>query len=465
MAEIEAKIGEARYSTGYKTLEDVAITASEGHRVLVAGPSGSGKTTLLLAVTGVMVNLLGGSVKGFINLAGVNPLEARGFREVPRLVGVILQDPERQIAMPTPLDEVLFTLENLGFKDAEERAWRSLEAFGLAGKALWWVETLSGGEKRRLTLAAGTVHDPEALLLDEPTANLDPWIVGETIKFVRGFSGPEIIVEHKARYFLDVVDEVVVLSGGHVAARFKRPFTENDINRMEELGVDARIELKASEPRGECLSTVAKIAGARLGYDAPVLSVDDFTACRGEIVAVVGPNGSGKTTLLRALAGQRKPLNGVVNVQGRAFYVPQNPDYSFLFPSVERELEEARRLGGRDPRPLFRALAGSGGSLESMPPFKLSHGQRRWLSIAVAYAYRPSLLLLDEPTTGLDISLYSRLVALLRSLSREAAVVVATHDARLVAEAADRVYAALEGDLVEVGKVEALKLLESAWRP
>lgn len=130
---------------------------------------------------------------------------------------------------------------------------------------------------------------------------------------------------------------------------------------------------------------------------------------------------------------------------------------------MERELREAAERGGRDPRPLFRALAGRG--LEGLPPFKLSHGQRRWLSIAIAYAYSPGLLLLDEPTTGLDVTLYSRLVSLLRRLSRESAVVVATHDARLVAEAADRVYAALEGELVEVGKGEALRLLESAWRP
>ena len=463
MAGVEARVAEARYSGGFKALEDVAVSVSEGRRLLVAGASGSGKTTLLLAITGVLVNLLGGSVEGRVRLGPVDPLSPEGFLRVPRLVGVILQDPERQIAMPTPLDEVLFTLENLGFPDAEARAWRSLEAFGLSRKALAWVETLSGGEKRRLTLAAGTAHDPEVLLLDEPTASLDPWIVGETLRFARGFPGPELIVEHKARYFLDMVDEVVVLRGGRVAARFRRPFTEGDIARMEELGVDARRELEARPPEGECLERAATARGVVLGYGEPLLRVDRFEACRGEIVAVVGPNGSGKTTLLRALAGQRRPLGGSLEVRGRPFYVPQNPDYSFLFPTVERELREAAERGGRDPRPLFRALAGRG--LEGLPPFKLSHGQRRWLSIAIAYAYSPGLLLLDEPTTGLDVTLYSRLVSLLRRLSRESAVVVATHDARLVAEAADRVYAALEGELVEVSKGEALRLLESAWRP
>jgi len=462
VAAVEAVIGEARYSAGYRALEDVALTVARGGRVLVAGASGSGKTTLLLALTGVLVNLLGGSVRGRIRVAGVDPLEPEGFRAVPRLVGVVLQDPERQIAMPTPLDEVLFALENLGFPDAEERAWRSLEAFGLAGKARVWVEALSGGEKRRLTLAAGTAHEPEVLMLDEPTASLDPWIVGETVRFAERFPGAEVIVEHKARYFLDIVDEVVVLSGGRVAARFRRPFTEADVARMEELGVDARRSVEPRSPQGECLERVAIVRDAVLGYGSPVLRVEGFTACRGEVVAVIGPNGSGKTTLLRVLAGQRRPLRGRVEAAGRAFYVPQNPDYAFLFPTVERELAEAAARGGRDPRPLFRALAGEG--LWGMPPFKLSHGQRRWLSIAVAYAYKPRLLLLDEPTTGLDVGLYSRLVGLLRSLSRESAVVVATHDARLVAEAADRVYAAVDGGLVEVGKGEAVAILESAWR-
>lgn len=461
---LSINVDEAGYRDGRPVIRRIhGVEMGPGDRLLVAGPSGSGKTTLLLTATGVLTNLLGGYVRGSVNLAGLDPLSHRGFNGVPRHVGVVLQDPDRQIAMPTPYDEVIFAAENLGVSDPEEAAWRQLESFGLEAKAFDPVEHLSGGEKRRLTLAAGLVHEPSILILDEPTASLDPWIVGDMLSILSRWRGALLVVEHKARFFLELVDESIVVSKGTIAARFKYPFTPRVEDEMELHGLDARREIKVEPPIGSCREVVAAARNTVIGYKGGLsLEVHEFQACRGEIVAVIGPNGSGKTTLLKTLAGLRKPLSGRIEVRGKPFYSPQIPDYSFLFPTVERELKEARDRGGRDPWRLFSKLAGTVDP--NISPFRLSHGQRRWLSLAIAYAYSPDLILLDEPTTGLDRALYSDLVAALRGLAREAAVVVATHDSRLVAEAADRVYLTRDGSMLEIDKARGVRILEEAWR-
>ncbi len=449
-------------------MRGVELRLDAGDVAVAAGPSGSGKTTLILAVSGALSNLLGGRVDGGVRLSGVDPLSPEGFKEVPRVLGVVLQDPDKQIAMPTPLDEVAFTLENLGYPsgEAEERALEALERFGLAGKVLDPVEALSGGEKRRLTLAAASVVEPSVVMMDEPTASLDPWSVGDVRSYVRESSrrgSSVLIVEHKLRYFLDVAGEVIVFSEGSLRARMSAERAARLSDELEAMGVDAG-EPRLEEPRGACLEEVARAEDLVVGRGGrPLIRADSLRLCRGEVVAIVGPNGSGKTTLLKTLAGGLKPLSGELRVAGRAFYVPQTPDYTFLYPTVAEDLEDASRRGGGDPWRLLKRpewlerVSGLHGS-------RLSLGQRRYTSIAIALSYSPSALLLDEPSAGLDLRLYSTLEQALRSASRAAAVVVATHDVRLVAGVADRVYVVRGGRLYEVDKGEAVEVMESAWR-
>ena len=456
---LEFDIEESGYREGAPVVRGAKASLPPGEVALLAGPSGSGKTTLILSMTGVVKNLLNGYTKGFSVIAGINALDPREFPLVAREVGIVLQDPEKQIAMPTPLDEVSFTLENLGYSEEEalERSMAYLKAFGLEGKELVQVEDLSGGEKRRLTLAASLAHDPGVLILDEPTASVDPWGVRDIRRFVRDQARrgrAVIVVEHKARYFLDLASRAYGITGNGSLEPVGMDRAEET---LENLGADASMTLEprgaASVSRGE---TLLEAEGLVVGRGSFKASVEDVKIKRGEVVAIIGRNGSGKTTLLKTLSGLRRPLEGTVHLKGRAFYVPQAPDYLFTERSVGGELEGLDLPGDLVPRWITRVAGES--------PYRLSHGQRRWLSLLIAAGRRPDVLLLDEPTTGLDKRLFSRLASFLESARKSSAVIVATHDARLIALLADRVLLAGDGRVREIGVEEGVGILESAWR-
>ncbi len=460
---LEASIGEAGYGSR-RVLREIAVSLDNGERILVVGASGSGKTTLLLAVTGVLTNLLNGYVKGSVVMKGFNPLMEDGFLKVPRHAGFVLQDPDKQLAMPTPLDEVMFTLENLGWPEgeAERRAREMLKAFGLAGYEFEWVENLSGGLKRRLTLASSLAHDPDILFLDEPTASIDPWGLAEIRGFMRRLGGKGVVViEHKALYFLDMVDKVIAIRDGTKLWE-SHPGSPGIVEQLQEAGADAG-GYTINPPRSSQGEVVLEASGVEAGYRGrTVVKLPELTVRKGEVVALVGPNGGGKTTLLKVLAGIVEPIAGEIRPGGKRFYMPQHPDYMFLFNTVAREVEEVRKVTGVDVTSLpgFEWISG----ILDMSPYRLSHGQRRWLAFAIALAYRASLYLLDEPTTGMDVSLYRTFGRILEDLRRDAGVIVATHDIRVVAEYADRVYMVMDGVAREVGKEYAVRLLDEAWR-
>ncbi len=461
---LEARIEEAGYR-GKPVLRDVELSLGEGEKLLIVGSSGSGKTTILLSASGVLDNLLEGYTRGKVSLAGLNPLDPDGFTRVPSKAGFVLQDPDKQLAMPTPLDEVMFTLENLGWseEEARKRAVEVLAEMGLKGLELVPVENLSGGQKRRLTLAASLAHDPVILFLDEPTASIDPWGLAELRSYLKRATGRRgiAIIEHKARYFLDMVDRVVAVRDGRVAGSW-RPRSPSLVEELEAVGADAG-SYTIREPGRSVGDVVAEAHGLGAGYKGrAVARVGELTVRRGEIVALIGPNGGGKTTLLKTIGGLLKPIEGEVILRGRVFYMPQHPDYLFLFPTVGREVAEVKASTGVDitSLPGFEWVR----SVMDRSPYRLSHGQRRWLAFGIAMAYRADLYLLDEPTTGMDISLYRTFGSLVEELASRSGVIISTHDVRVVAEHADRVYMVSGGRAWEVDKVDAVRLLEEAWR-
>ncbi|MEZ0290375.1 MAG: ATP-binding cassette domain-containing protein [Sulfolobales archaeon] len=458
---IKFDIDEAGY-TFKSVLREIRGLIRDGEIVLIAGSSGSGKTTLLLSITGVLVNLLNGFVRGSVNLDGLNPLDIVEYREVPRRVGVVLQDPDKQISMPTPWDELSFTLENLGYdyNEIRVRVDSMLRKIGLEKKAYSEIENLSIGEKRRITLASALIHDPEIIFLDEPTASIDPWGVRDIRSFVEQYRREGktiIIIEHKPSYFLDKIDRIVILENGKIARELLRE--EIDREKMtrffkvdlEEDLLTRNTEQSSREKSKRREKKILEVRDLCVGYEKNVVLKDlNFELYEGEIVVLVGPNGSGKSTLLKTLVGWLRPLCGSIYLDGREagrkdlikqiFYTPQQPDYLFTTTSVEKEIslitEESKSL-----ETLINELFPWYQYLRRESPFRLSHGQRRSLSLLISLSYNRRILLLDEPTTGLDIDLYNVIKDLIFRLSKDMnkSIIISTHDYRVIRDLGERV--------------------------
>lgn len=479
---IKAELIEAGFSRNIPVLKNIALDLKDNETVLVLGRSGSGKTTLLLALTGVLPNLLNGYVKGRIALKHLNPLTHDGFINVSKIVGVVLQDPDKQIAMPTPYDEVAFTLENLGYDTEEiyEIVQTILKRFNLLEKAYEESENLSGGEKRKLTLAASIVHNPSILLIDEPTASMDPWGIREVRKYISEYSEADktiVVVEHKARYFIDLADRVILLKNGHITGMWKRDeLDSNIISYLQNEGIDSRypsIHYRKKKSFGKTLLITRSLS---VGYhNNSLIRYADIEVKEGEVVALVGPNGSGKTTLLKTISGLIDSIDGEVVVEGTdinnmkkreryryVFYVPQTPDYMFISSSVKEELNITCGLNNIPLGELSKEFPWYN-ELASKPPYRLSHGQRRWLSLAIAKGYKPKILLLDEPTSGLDLTLFNELKDWIEEFCNFGrSLIIATHDPRVIAEIADRTYLIEGSSLKEVSLSKALNYLEIA---
>lgn len=477
---LNVKISKAGYRKNRPVIKDVNFSLSEGELLLIVGPSGSGKTSLILSITGVITNLLNGFVEGDVDLYGVNPLRPEEFLRVPKLVGVVLQDPEKQLVMPTPFDEVSFTLENLGFKVVQDFIMDSLKKVGLESKAYSPIEYLSGGEKKRLCIAASIVHKPKLVIFDEPTANLDPWGLSEVVKYVRKLKeegASVIVVEHKARYYLPIADKVMVITDGRQRLYLSRDYVLSNYEQLtktlEDLGVDAS-RPKPPIKKGDLSDNPFEVVVKELWFKYPlnseyVLKGVNLSLRKGEVGVIVGRNGSGKTTLLKVISGLYKPARGLIKIgsyskikYGRGkrtavFYVPQEPDYIFVHGSVLKELQScSRKLNDLN----FNEVPWINEVLNESP-YNLSHGQRRWLSYLIAKLYDPYVVMFDEPTAGLDAKLFKQFVAWVRDfIGSGKTILIATHDVRLLYEVATSAFIMDDGVLRQVTVEEAIKYLE-----
>ncbi len=451
------ELSEVGYNRNSPLLKNIFIDDVEGKKILVTGPSGSGKTTFILAITGVLSNLLDGYVKGSINFLNLNPLVYEDFIRLPSKVGVVLQDPDKQLAMPRALDELIFTLENLGYSpyESDRLAMEYLKLVGLWDKRFKHIEDLSGGEKRRLTIASALAHNPDVLIFDEASASMDPWGIKIVRDYIDRIGGDKTVflIEHKARYFIDLVDEVYVI---HNNSMIKL----EDIEELENYGVDVYLKKRFERVNRDSGDLVLKVKNLSIGYESPIITDIDLELHRGEIICVVGKNGSGKTTLLKTLSGFLQPLNGSIERHGKVFYVPQNPDLIFMFRSVEKEIRESCFKAGVECNKFYSELDIAGIPLDILP-FKLSHGQRRWLGNLIASIYSNDVILFDEPTTGLDLNLYKWIVNQIVGLADTGhSIIIASHDPRIILDICDRAYI-IEDGLSEVDVDYAIKYLEA----
>ena len=462
-------------------LSGVDLDIAPGERVLVLGPSGSGKSTLMGGLAGLLGGAEEGEATGTLTVDGVPPADARGR------VGLLMQDPEAQVVLARVGDDVAFGMENMGV--AREEIWprveNSLEAVGLSVPLDHSTTELSGGQKQRLALASILAMGPGLLLLDEPTANLDPSGVAEVRAAVETVvertGATPVVVEHRVDVWASLVDRVIVVADGAIAA--DGPLDEvlaQQGDALRERGIwlpgdDVAAEVGPAPevpPASSDATPIARVTDLTIGYDAsaPVRSGIDLTIERGVSTCIVGANGAGKSTFALTLAGLLPPLEGAVEVEtsdgtagdphkwsskqllGRMSMVFQEPEYQFLAPTVAEELAIGPRAAGmtdEEIAPLVDEHLEALGltKLARANPMPRSGGEKRRLSVATARISAPELLILDEPTFGQDRGTWLGLVRLLRAaLERGVTLVSITHDPAFVAAMGQRVV-----DLGQVG--------------
>ena len=455
-------------------LSDVDLDIAPGERVLVLGPSGSGKSTLMGGLAGLLGGAEEGEASGSLTVDGVSPADARGR------VGLLMQDPEAQVVLARVGDDVAFGMENVGVPREEiwPRVEESLSAVGLDVPLDHSTTELSGGQKQRLALASILAMGPGLLLLDEPTANLDPSGVVEVrdvvASVVERTGATLVVVEHRVDVWASLVDRIIVVADGRIAADGPlRQVLEEQGEALRERGIWLPGDDVAAEvgpvpepaPASSEAAPIARVTDLMIGYDqdAPVRSGINLTLERGVSTCIVGANGAGKSTFALTLAGLLKPIAGTVEVEtsdgtrgdphewsskqllGRMSMVFQEPEYQFLASTVAEELAIGPRAVGMSEEeitPLVEEHMEALGltKLARANPMTLSGGEKRRLSVATALISAPELLILDEPTFGQDRGTWLGLVRLLRAaLARGVTLVSITHDPAFVAAMGQRV--------------------------
>jgi len=493
-------------------LEDVSLEIRRGEFAVIAGPSGGGKSTLVRILLGLIPHIYGGELRGEVLVGGVNVIE-KGFKAIASSIGVVLQNPENQIVNAVVEEEVAFTLENLLYKPEEIRervdeAIRTLEIDHLRKRL---THTLSSGELQKVAIASALALDSRILVFDEPLAHLDPCGARELAsilhKLCRERGITVIVAEHRLTELLRYADRVIVLNkkilfdGAPASAIGKMLEAGVEVppvsKLFEELGkspVPLHVDSKAiSVIAGDIANCRATHAGSLASdrrsaatYSSErVITAEDLwyrypngrlalkgvslEVFRGDFIAIVGANGAGKTTLVRHFNGLLKPWKGRVRVFGKdtrfssvaelarsVGIVFQNPLHQFFERTVLREVLFTLSNFGctncvEKALEVLRAFGLE--KLAERSPYELSVGEQRRLAIASILAYEPPIIVLDEPTAGIDYSLKLELLKMLaRIAERGKTVIVVSHDTEFLALAPiTRVVVMADGRVVASG--------------
>ncbi|MFD5513529.1 ABC transporter ATP-binding protein [Streptomyces sp. NPDC127051] len=508
--------------TAEPVLRDVSLTVEEGELCLVVGHTGVGKSTLLGAVNGLVPHFTGGTLYGRVVVDGRDTAE-HPPRELADVVGVVGQDPLDGFVTDTVEEELAYAMEQLAVPPAtmRKRVEETLDLLGLADLRHRALHELSGGQQQRVAIGSVLTAHPRVLVLDEPTSALDPTAAEEVLaavtRLVHDLGVTVLLAEHRLERVVQYADRVIHLPGdgrvvsGPPAEIFR---TSSIAPPIVELGraagwtplpLSIRDARRAAAPlRSRLADTTpprvrpAPVAdrtelltarGVTVAYHGvPAVREVDLTLHGGEITALMGRNGSGKSSLLWALQGSGPRKAGSVAVatadgskpqdprklsaaaaRQLVGLVPQTPTDLLYLESVKQELDQADTESGVGAegvpaRAVLDRLAP--GIPDATHPRDLSEGQKLALVLAIQLAAAPRVLLLDEPTRGLDYRAKTELIRIVDDLAAEGrAVVISTHDVEFVARAADRVVVMAEGDVVADGPTTEVIVASPVFAP
>ncbi|GAA0325281.1 ATP-binding cassette domain-containing protein [Actinoallomurus spadix] len=499
---------------GTPVLTDVDLEIEEGELCLVAGRTGTGKSTLLRAVDGLVPHFTGGTLTGRVTVAGRDTRD-HPPRELADVVGYVGQDPRAGFVSDVVEEELAYGMESLGLAPdvMRRRVEETLDLLGLAGLRDRPLGTLSGGQAQRVAIGSVLTTHPKVLVLDEPTSALDPVgaedVLATLQRLVHDLGLTVLLAEHRLERVVHLADSMVLLPGGGrppvygpTGAIMVESPVAPPVVRLGRLAgwtplpLSVRDARRAAAPLRERLATapppvpsapggerrtLASVHGLEVRYGpVPALRGVDLSVASGEVIALMGRNGAGKSSLLRALVGLLRPAGGRVRVGDAAPHetpprvmvrtaglVPQDAADLLYAETVAAECAAADRDMAAEHgtcRSLFERLAP--GVDDALHPRDLSEGQRLALALAVILTGRPPLVLLDEPTRGLDYTAKERLAEIVRDLAAGGhAVVLATHDVELVAEVATRTVVVAEGEIVADGPTAEVVVSSPAFAP
>lgn len=494
-------------STESPVLRDVSLQIPPGEFVLVAGESGAGKSTFLRCLNGLVPHFSGGTLTGILRVAGLDPV-ACSPRRMSREVGFVFQDPENQFVMDTVEDDIAFTLENAGIpaEQIQEKIEAALIRLNLQAFRQRKIHSLSGGERQRAALASAIVCSPRLLVLDEPTSQLDPqcaYEILETILQLKRQLGLTVLLsEHRLERVLEMADRLIYFDAPTRSVQVGLPEQVLPSMRLQPPLVSIGLKLgwqpiprsieqarpfaarsRASWQNGRSGSAALPAERSEQNHRPPVLEIEQLYVAvgtnpvlkgvnlslkGGEILALMGENGAGKTTLLRTVTGLQRRSRGSIRLEQteigdrpaaeicrRIGYLPQDPNALLFADTVAAELQHTLRNHRlpADPVWIESLLARLGLLAEAQRyPRDLSVGQRQRVALAAILVTQPAVLLLDEPTRGMDQRVKMELLDLLRAWRDEGkAVLLVSHDVELVAAAADRVARLEDGRIVQSG--------------
>lgn len=476
-------------------LNGVNLTIEPGEFVLLAGRSGCGKSTLLRVLNGLVPHFSGGRIVGDVEVANHRPIEV-GPRIMSQFVGFVFQNPEVQAVVDQVEAEIAFGLEQIGVPSADipGRIEQVLDQLDLQHLRYRQLHTLSGGEMQRVAIASVLAVQPKIIVLDEPTSQLDPESAGQLLEQIqtlhRELGLTIIIAEHRLDRLLPYANRLIYMDDGQVLADgpaadviLKMPYSTPLVQLAAALGWDPlpltveaarpfaeQIELPAL-PQSSTADTGSKPGQAVLtlknivaGYDQPIVTSADLSIYPGEVVALLGRNGSGKSTLLRTIVNLLPKMGGDILLNGRSTakmttaeicrqvaYMPQNPDDLLYADTVwEEPAITLRHHQLPEDRAMIDELLNQLGlaPVADRYPRDLSVGQRLRVALAAVMITKPRLIILDEPTRGLDAVAKTDLVALWQALvAQDISLLLITHDVELVATIAHRVVIMQDGVL------------------
>ena len=419
-----------------KVLDRVNFKINKGECILLTGVSGSGKSTLIHLMNGLIPTLYEGQLEGEILFKNKDLKDIESY-DISKNIGYVSQDPRGHFFTTNTTSELVFSMENYGIPLNEMKKKYSelvnlLELEKLVDKNIIYI---SSGERQKIAIGCSLSLEPEIIILDEPSSNLDFHMTKKLKQLIeklktKGYT--IIIAEHRMYYIQDLIDRVFVINNGKVIEKTISDLKSNNEVPLRSLDI-FNLELEnISCKNKELLMEINNITYKN------ILSNITTTVYKGDVIGLIGKNGVGKTTLLRLLSNIMKPNKGKIVGKVVPFLVMQDMDYQFFTESVESEM----KFGDVDnDLEKINSLLMKLGLIEFKDkiPFELSGGQKQRLLIAISALANVNLLMFDEPTSGLDYVNMTKVSGILKDLSKNSALIVATHDIEFLYKTCNRV--------------------------